>query len=243
MITCAICDDDVTVSDTLFGLIREYSAELDCTAFTSPLELNSKISSGQRFDFYVLDIVMPGLTGIELAREIHTVDGDAVIIFLTSSDEYHRDAFELEALQYLDKPIDKNKLYRALDRAVKYIGENKAECLPVQTKSGFRNIEMKQIVYVESFRHVLTFHLADNSQVTTLDSSLSLEKLLGTLHFPPFCAPYRGFVVNLNHTECLQKYVLVMTTGDQIPIPQKQFTKVRQQYSDYLLTKYTKGNA
>jgi DNA-binding LytR/AlgR family response regulator len=185
---------------------------------------------------------MPGLTGVDLAREIHKADGDCIIIFLTSSDEFHRDAFEVEALQYLDKPVDKTKLYRTLDRAVRYIGDKRAERLPVQTKDGFNNITINQIVYVESFHHVLTFHLRDGSTTQTMDSSLSLGKLTEALLFPPFCVPYRGFIVNLNHVDCLQKFRFSMSTGDVIPIPQKHFSQVRQQYSDYLLTRYTEEN-
>ena len=242
MITCAVCDDDATIAETLFGLIRNYSDEFDCTAYTNPLALQAAVRGGQKFGLYILDIVMPGITGIELAREIHEADGESVIIFLTSSDEYHRDAFELEALQYLDKPMDMTKLYRALDRAVRYIGKKKLEFLPIQTKNGIHNIDTNQILYVESSRHILTFHLRDESEVATLDSSLSLERLTGMLHLPPFCVPCRGFIVNMNNVECLQKFMLVMTSGDVIPIPQKQFSKVRKQYSDYVLTRYSKGD-
>lgn len=243
MINCAACDDDKTIADTIICLIKEYSAELACTAYTSPLDLRSVINSGKKFDFYILDIVMPGLSGLDLARDIHTSDADALIIFLTGSDEYHKDAFELEALQYLDKPIDKAKLFRALDRVVKRIRESKTDFLPVQTKNGVHNIEINQIIYVEASRHVLTFHLKGGNIVSTLDSSLSLEKLSEALCFPPFCVPYRGFIINLNHTECLQKFRFTMTSGAQIPIPKKQFSIVRQQYADFLLTRYPRGNA
>lgn len=243
MIHCAVCDDDTVVAKELYGLIKDYPAQLDCAVFCDPLVLQSAVSGGQRFDLYLLDIVMPGLTGVDLARKIHKADGDCIIIFLTSSDEFHRDAFEVEALQYLDKPVDKTKLYRTLDRAVRYIGEKRAERLPVQTKDGFNNVTINQIVYVESFRHILTFHLRDGSTTQTLDSSLSLEKLTEALCFPNFCVPYRGFIVNMNYVDCLQKFWFSMSTGDVVPIPQKHFSQVRQQYSNYLLTRYTKGDA
>ncbi len=88
---------------------------------------------------------------------------------------------------------------------------------------------------------MITFHLSDGSTIDTLDSSLSLEKLTEALQSPPFCAPYRGFLVNLSFVDCLRKLQLSMTTGAVIPIPHKQFSRVRQQYSDYLLTRYAKG--
>ena len=243
MIHCAVCDDDKSVTGYLHNLLNVYSAELECSTFGDPLILRSAVCSGQMFDFYILDVIMPVLTGIDLAREIHKIDKDSAIIFLTSSDEFHRDAFEVEALQYLGKPVDKAKLYRAIDRVIRYVGEKTNERLPVQTKDGFNNIDISQIVFVESFRHILTFHQHDGATVQTLDSSLSLEKLIETLQFPPFCVPCRGFIANMNYVDCLQKFRLSMSTGDAIPIPQKHFSQVRQQYSDYLLTYYTKGDA
>ena len=243
MIHCAICDDDNAVAEILLGLMKQYSAELDCTAFGDPLILQSTVCGGQKFDIYILDIVMPGLTGVDLAREIHRIHEDGIIIFLTSSDEFHKSAFEVEALQYLDKPVVKEKLYRTLDRALQYIGENESKLLTVQTKDGVNTLDVNQIIYVESFRHTLTFHLDGGSSVQTLDSSLSLEKLTKELRFPPFCVPYRGFIINMNHVDCMQKFRFSMSTGDVIPIPQKHFSKVRQQYSDYMLTRFRKGDA
>lgn len=242
MLHCAVCEDDISAAGVLNSMINEYYVALDCAVFFDPIILLSAVSSGQRFDLYILDIVMPSMTGIELAREIRSIDDDCVIVFLTSTDEFHRDAFQVEALQYLNKPVDKTILYRTLDRALNYIGNKQDVILPIQTKTGIYALSINQIVYVESYRHVLTFYLCNDSAIDTIDSTLSLEKLTASLPFPPFCAPYRGFIVNMNHVECLGKLQFSMSTGAVIPIPQKQFAKVRQQYSDYLLTRYSKGD-
>ncbi len=241
MLHCAVCDDDQVVIAALQSMMIEYPAELDCAAFFDPLDLLEEIRNGRKFDLYILDIVMPQMTGIDLAREIRKTDSDCGIIFLTTSDEFHSDAFDVEALQYLNKPADKTALYHAIDRALRYLGNQKEEVLPLQTKNGIYALVIDRIVYVESYKHTLCFHLKDGSKIDTLDSSLALKKLLETLRFPPFCTPYRGFIVNLNYVDCLSKLQFSMTTGALIPIPQKQFSKVRRQYSDYLLTRYAKG--
>jgi len=241
MLHCAVCDDDQEVITALESMMIEYPADLDCAAFFDPLVLIEDVRSGKKFDLYILDIVMPQMTGIDLAREIRKTDSDCVIIFLTTSDEFHSEAFGVEALQYLDKPADKTTLYHTLDRALRYLGKQKEKILPLQTKDGIYALELNQIVYVESYKHTLTFHLKDGGKIATLDSSLPLKKLMETLGFPPFCAPYRGFIINLDYVDCLSKLQFSMTTGALIPIPQKQFSKVRRQYSDYLLTRYTKG--
>jgi len=239
----AICDDDSSVTELSKVLIGEYFVELNCTVFNDPTILLKSIQNDKKYNIYILDIFMPELSGIELAREIRALDKECLIIFLTSSEEYHRDAYNVEALQYLEKPLNKEMLFHTLNRALKYLGEKKTELLPVQTKAGVRAVEINQIVYVEAFRHVLEIHLRDGSKIETLDSSMTLEGLMSVLSFPPFCVPYRGFIVNLDHAECLEKYKFCMSSGDEIPVPQKQFIKVRQQYSDYLLNRLAKGDS
>lgn len=243
MIRCAVCDDDPAAAETLHTWTREYSAELDCAVFRDPLLLRSAIRGGQRFGLYLLDIIMPGLTGVELAREIRSFDKDAVIVFLTGSDAFHRDGYEVEALQYLDKPLDKTKLFRTLDRARQYLGGKKNEPLLVQTKDGIRMLDVAQILYVEAFRHMLTFHLRGGSTIDTLYASLTLEKLAETLCFPPFCMPHRSFIVNMDHVDCVRKFRFYMSGNDAIPIASKQFSRVRQQYADYVLARFPKGDA
>lgn len=241
MIQCAICDDDPEMLAILHGMIETYPNNLTCTVFSDASKLISAIRQGQRNDLYILDIVMPKITGMDLAQEIRKSDRDCIIIFLTSSDEFHREAFGVDALQYLSKPLEKDALYHTLDRALQYIGNKGDDILPIQTKTGIYALHINQIVYAESFRHIITFHLCDGSTVDTLDSSLTLKKLMDLLCFPPFSVPYRGFIMNLDYVDCLKKLTFSMTTGAEIPIPQKQFAKIRQQYSDYLLKRCAKG--
>jgi DNA-binding LytR/AlgR family response regulator len=238
MLRCVLCDDDKAAGDTVRGFLKEYAVQLDCSVFCDPFTLLAAVRSGQKYDIYILDIVMPAMTGIELAREIRKADCSCVIIFITSSDDFHKEAYGVDALSYIEKPPQKAEFFRALDRTLRYLGEKSDAVLPIETKSGIAAIHINQIVYVESFRHVLNFHMSDGSTVETRNSSLPLKELTESLRFPPFYMPYRGFIVNLDSVSCLGKLQLTMLTGAVIPIPQKQFSKVRQQYSDYVLTRY-----
>ncbi len=241
MLNCAICDDDKSSAELIYEITNEYPVKLNRTLYLRSAELLSDLRCGKKFDLYILDIVMPEFTGLELAREIRRLDSCCVIIFITGSDEFHKDAFDVEALHYLDKPVKREMLFHSLDRALRYLGENNDDTLPIQTKTGLHVLHINKIVYAEAFRHIITFHFSDGSMIETLDSSLSLEKLICVLPSTSFCSPYRGFIVNLNYVDCLRKLQLSMTTGALIPIPQKQFSRVRKQYSDYLLARYAKG--
>lgn len=241
MRNCAICDDDKSSAELLSGIINEYSEKFDKHLYLNPAVLLADLKSGKKFDLFILDIVMPELSGLELAREIRRIDENCIIIFLTGSDEFCKDAFDVEALQYLIKPINRDMLFHSLDRALRYISRIDDDTLPIETKSGIHVVRKNRIVYAEAFRHIITFHFSDGSSIETLNSSLSLEKLAEMLCSQNFCTPHRSYIVNFSFVDYLHKLRLTMITGAVIPIPQKQFSKVRKQYSDYLLSRYTKG--
>lgn len=244
MINLTICDDDINTANYISCLTKNYSIanshDIDCHVFNNPFDLINLIEKNRLFDIYILDIIMPGMTGVRLAEEIRIKDPHGIIIFLTNSDEFCKEAFSVEAIQYLIKPVDTKKYAATLARALLYLNNCKAKTFPVQTKNGIRQVAEDNIVYIESFGHKLIFHMNDGEVFNTINSSLTLTKLSEALSFPPFFSPYRGFLVNYNYVDCVNKSNIFMITGDEIPIPLKQSGKVRQQYSEYLLTKYNK---
>lgn len=100
----AICDDDLTELNRITAFLDEYSKTnrlpLTCKTFCSSIELASTAMQ-ESYDLYLLDILMPALNGIELAREIRNFDRAADLIFLTSSPEYAVDSYTLKASDYL----------------------------------------------------------------------------------------------------------------------------------------------
>ena len=85
--------------------------------------------------------------------------------------------------------------------------------------------------------------MTDGTTVDTLYASMTLEKLAEKLRFPPFCMPHRSFIVNMVHIDCVQKFQFCMSNNDAIPIASKQFSRMRQQYADYVLTSFSKEDA
>lgn len=106
----AICDDDLTELNRITAFLDEYSKTkrilLTCKTFCSSIELASTAMQ-ESYDLYLLDILMPALNGIELAREIRNFDRAADLIFLTSSPEYAVDSYTVKASDYLLKPVQK----------------------------------------------------------------------------------------------------------------------------------------
>ena len=120
----AICDDNAQELIRISSLIDNYRLEknmlLTYKTFQSAAELVSTLESGDAdYDVLLLDILMPGLSGLQAAYEIREFDGVTKIIFLTSSPEFAVESYQVKAYNYILKPVSKEKLYTVLDELVK----------------------------------------------------------------------------------------------------------------------------
>ena len=241
MISCAICDDNVIMTETVKLLVNNYSIQhtipILSLCYTHAQKLLDDINRGKKFDIYFLDILMPDISGIDFAKKLRETDENAIIIFLTSSDEYTKEAFLVDAIQYLHKPVSAEEIFKALTRAVRFIGDDQCSNLIIKTKNGVHKINICDIIYVSSYKHVLSFHLKSGIIIDSTNSSITLKKLTTQLPFPPFISPYRGYLVNMEQIDHLEKNTFITKQKESIPIPAKQFSSVKKSYSDYILSK------
>ena len=118
MLQLAICDDNIDELSLMVSLIEEYRTsnhvEYEYTVFHNGFDLIPVLDKGSRFHVYCLDIIMPGFSGMDLAKEIRSFDKDALIIFFTSSPEFALESYAVKAINYVLKPVTKEKLYFAL---------------------------------------------------------------------------------------------------------------------------------
>ena len=125
MIQIAICDDNIDELSNMIRLIDQYksSKHLNCqyAAFQNGFELISALEKGKRFSIYCLDIIMPSYTGIAVAKEIRGFDKNAPILFFTSSTEFAFESYSVKAINYVLKPISKEKLFFTLDEVLELI--------------------------------------------------------------------------------------------------------------------------
>ena len=114
----AICDDDKQELTHILSLLvsyqRQHTIDISIQTFQNSFEL-ACAAPEERYDLYLLDIIMPGLNGMELAREIRNFDKAADIIFLTTSPEFAVESYTVKATNYLMKPVSEEKLFHTLD--------------------------------------------------------------------------------------------------------------------------------
>jgi len=236
LIEIALCDDkgeDIEAIRAFTERLASQHADLPArlSAFTSAAELMERVESSGGFDLYLLDVVMPEMSGIQLAETIRARGENAEIVFLTVSRDYALDAFSVFACGYLLKPVREEDFDKTMLRALRKLSREKSEALTVKTKDGLRRIPLNKIVMIESFNHTREITMSDGS---VLETSVTLSELFEFLReHDNFYMPHRSFIANLDNTVGLARYDLLMLGNRRIPIPRKQFATVQEFVRDY----------
>jgi len=226
----AICDDDkeelARISSFLEKYQREHNAPLTYKAFHSGVELLSTVKSGD-YALYLLDVIMPAVNGVEVAKEIRSFDTEAKIVFLTSSPEFAVASYTVKAMDYILKPVEEGRLFGVLNELMTD-SQKPQEGLTVKAKNGITRILFSRLVYVEVVNKQVYFHLADNS-VREVTARLSeFEQTL--LARPEFMRVHRSYIVNLFQINELTSNGLTTHQGNRIPVSRALYKEVRNAY-------------
>ena len=237
MLTICICDDNQQDIAHIQAMTERLSREhpefsLRSCAFSSPFALLERLEKQDGFDLYLLDILMPRLKGLELARRIRASGGTAEVIFLTSSREYALDAFEVDACGYLLKPVDWEKFQHVVLSAVRRLAEPDSPFFLLKTKTGLRKLLFRDLVMVESFNHSRVCTLTDGSKAVTSDTLASLLELLSA--DPRFFSPHRAYIINLEHVAALNASHVLMSLGQHVPVSRASLSSLKKAYMDYI---------
>lgn len=236
MIEIALCDDCAEDISALKSFTRSFAAEhpeypIHFTSFFSSAELLDHLDNKGGFDLYILDVVMPRMSGIALAETIRERGERAEIIFLTFSHEYAVDAFSVRASGYLIKPVSKADFDKELIHGIQKLTHENSEAFTVRTKDGIRRIRLHDLVMVESFNHTRVLTMADDSILeTTLTLAELFDQLSGHMNF---VMPHRAYIANLDYSMGIKRYELLMMGERRIPIPRKQYPMVQDVFSNY----------
>ena len=139
MLKLALCDDDAKVIEQLekyFDKLQDSSIDYD--VFFSADELYKYMNKEKvRYDAYILDIEMSGMSGIELAKKIRELEQNSLIVFLTSYSKYVFEVFEVVTFDFLVKPIEFNKFENVINRIREYLHITKAMFVFSYRKNSF----------------------------------------------------------------------------------------------------------
>ena len=239
MLKIAICDDQPKELQALESLTKEFFAhhcpDAEITVFGHPDKLLSAMET-QNFHLYILDMVMPLLSGLDVGRSIRRISTDAQIIYITSEPGYALDAYAVNPLHYLLKPTRREQLFAALTLAASKVDLDNEMVMTVKTRGGLRSIPAERIACCEGRRHTAVYTLTDGEivETTTLPGSFA-EHIAPLLSVHRFISPHASFIVNMSQVERLTKEGFFLRAGVYVPVSGKQFATVRDRYLNYRL--------
>lgn len=237
MLKIALCDDNKTELDRIESCISQYKTqskdEIYFEAFLSPVEFLSKISSGAFYDLIFLDVLMPVINGIDVAREIFKHNKLTQIIFITSSREFAADSYSVSALDYIIKPITDENLTRAMDKFFERYKKIKSDELVIREKSTISRIPLHNLSYVEVLDHHLIYHLSTGYTIRCRQSLNEIEDTL--IKNGKFVRTSRSFIVNMDYVLSIEPGNLVMEDGSHVSISRANFKSVSEAYLRYKL--------
>ena len=231
MLKIAICDDDEWIRQHIKTMIfRELSVQADL--FSSAEEL---LAEEKLYDIYFLDICFKKeegkemLDGMETARRLRGRT-DAVLIFITAMQDYVYEAYDVEAFQYLLKPIDEEKLCTVLEKAAAK-AEKKQAVLPLLIRVNGRSFEIPvaDIFYGESDGRKIILH-TKNGVYTYYEKMELLEQKLGN----GFFRSHRGFLVSLKEVAGYDRTSITLKCKDTVFLAKQKYNDFVEAYMNYL---------
>lgn len=239
MLRVAICDDIPDQLEQLAGFTDEYiknqKLSADIGRFCHPDEL-LKVCETEPFHIYLLDMVMPMVSGLEVGKIVRRTSNEAQIIYVTTEPGYALDAYAVNPLNYLIKPVKKETLFSALEMAVSKVNFGNETTINVKTKDGLRSLTASQIACCEYVSHAAHYTLLGGERITTTTfSGTFAEHIAPLLLDQRFISPHVSFVLNMSRVEKLTRDGFTLLGGEFIPISAKQHIAARDAYLAYRL--------
>ncbi|MDD4389569.1 MAG: LytTR family DNA-binding domain-containing protein [Eubacteriales bacterium] len=234
MLRIAICDDDLRELSRISGILNQYQVEREPVfkydVFSNAIDL---VDAMKRKEYHILllDVLMPGLNGIQAAREIRGFDEETKIIFLTSSSEFAVESYAVDAHYYMLKPGTAQKLFPVLDKIFLELQRGE-DVLQIKTASGFTRIPFNRIECLEVFNKKLRFHLVDGTVKEINGSLSSFEDMLS--YREEFIKVHRSYIVNMQSIVSLSAKEITTSAGQAVPISRLLYNEVREAYMQYL---------
>lgn len=236
MINFFVCDDAPLLLDLMKDLLQAYCKEkkikADIFTFTSGIELLKEISNNHFPDICILDICMPDMDGMMVAKKIRDALCDCDIIFLSASPDYVFDSFNVHACQYLVKPVRVDLLYDTLDFVVGK-KKNKGSYLPIRTQNSNEiRINKDDIIYVEHIDRHLYVHMSDGNVIKSVTIRGSVkDELSMLLNDKRFVMAGASLAINLVKIVRFEKEYIVFEEGSELFLPVRSYGKIHDNWS------------
>lgn len=237
MYLVAVCDDEIAELDKTEQILKAYKKKYPerdflIERFENAGELLYKVREKDYGpDLILMDIYMPEKMGIEAARELRDMGNKSRIIFLTTSREHALEAFGVNAVQYLVKPVSERILFPVLDKILKDIEEARRKYLLLRIEGRIQRIAVDDIAYCEAQGKTQHLYLKSGMQCLLRITITEIYEMLS--RYKNFVRVGIAYVVNLEHVDSLNARELQMDNGKKIYLPRGSYQPLREKYFGY----------
>lgn len=199
MIRLVVLEDEKTACDALLGYIKRYSEEskknFDVVAYDNALDFIDKYKVSA--DVIFMDIQMPYLNGMDAAKKVREMDENVVIVFVTNLARYAIEAYEVNAYDFVLKPVRYSAFSMKMDRICRYVERNRngTRLLNIITREVKKRVCVSEIKYVEVRNHEVILHCVDEE----IKFRGTLSAIADELHEAEFALCNSCYLVNLKY--------------------------------------------
>jgi len=233
MIKIAICDDEPFMAQEIFDQLSRYMKEKHITSYCVNSFSNGRslLESDCNFDLIFLDIQMERPDGMETAKMLRQRENHSLLVFITVLKECVFDAFEVEAYDYLIKPLSGDHFSRTMDRAIKVLEQRTAKRIMVLRGTSCEVIPLAQIMYCEVQGRKIYIHQNDGKIIDYYEKLDDFERRVDGRFFR--C--HRSYLVNLEYVRGSHAGQVTLSQGEHIPV-----SRLREQELTQALLRYMK---
>lgn len=211
-----LVEDDEEEGRSICEQVERYAAARGEDIRISWLRTAIDFISGERnYDLVLLDIGLPGVSGMEAARILRERDRVTPVVFITSLAQYATKGYEVDALGFIVKPATSAALSLYLDRAIESWRRNAGMHSSIPTSNGTRVVPLEDVVYVEVADHDLVWHLEGERPIRVRGSLKSVEK---DFEGAPVLRISKSRLINMNKVCAICHGIVRMSSGEELPL-------------------------
>lgn len=210
-----VCDDNPKELERIKGCFcRIQGYDLVCSYFDSTSTVMEILKTeNSPYDLYILDIEMPGMNGLKLAKSIREKDSRALFVFLTSYTRYMKDVFDVVTFDFIEKPISDEKLLQILERAATYLNIT-SQHFSFGYRASRYSLKYDRILYIEKKGRQALIHTFEDVYKT----NMTLEEIWKQLNPKSFVHIHSSYIINLYNLDRKDNEIAIMRNGEKLHI-------------------------
>lgn len=207
----------------------ETNPKIEIKEFCCGEDIVEEYNSGIKYDVIFLDIEMHEIDGLQTAHLIRKTDDDVIIVFLTNHQQFIKQSFKIEAFDYLVKPFSKIVFDEMFARVLnKY--QKQHFLITIKMRDSISTIEVKEIVYIECFKHRLTFHLKGE----IIECTGKLQEYETTLINHGFLRCHNSILINAAYIKTINDYDITTIFNDKVDMSLRKRQHCLSCYNKYI---------